>query len=136
MNSEKAISLIAIGLGGIISVSSAGGHYDFVDMVIGIVLLLLVWPMLRLKKAGIRERLVVASIAGLVMVLIAGPFVDHALYLYSEHELVAYVRASDDIPAGDKISIFQNNQTIHSALWLFFSGVLLLWMLVFEKSKD
>lgn len=121
MNTEKAISLLAIGLGGIISVSSAGGHYDFVDMAIGLVLLLLLWPTLKIPKAGRHERLLVSAIAGMVVMLISGVFVDHLLYIYQGSELESIIRINEEAVDGNSFSIIQNNQTAHAAAWFIYT---------------
>ncbi|NMH61007.1 hypothetical protein [Alteromonas ponticola] len=77
----EQFALYATGLGGAISVASAGGAYDFIDMAIGIILLALILPALRSPDVSDTERKIASAIAGITLILILGAFIDNAYYL-------------------------------------------------------
>ena len=93
MKSDKTITLLGVGLGGVISVTSASGHYNFIDAILGVVLISLLWPMLRMPKAGWHERVTVCGIAGLSVLLIFGVFIDYFV-IYNNELLQELVKES------------------------------------------
>lgn len=77
-NNSDALTMLVGAVAGMITVAASSGLHDFSDTMIGIVIGLLMWPLIKSKKSRY-TRVLVSAISGLSILLIVGVIVDAIL---------------------------------------------------------